>query len=168
MSQTTLLPGVDSQKFRNGMSLVPGAICIIATDGENGCYGFTATAVCSVSDAPPTLLVCVNKSTTAHDHILVHQCLSVNVLAPSQEALCAGFSNRSLTQTERFALAKWNKRNSGAPLLAGSTVSFDCMIAQTIETQTHTIIIASVVDIVYEQEPQNGLVWYRKKIAYTV
>ncbi|GAB31674.1 flavin reductase [Acetobacter pasteurianus] len=168
MSHTTLLPTVDSQTFRNGMSLVPGAICIIATDGKNGCYGFTATAVCSVSDTPPTLLVCVNKSTTAHDHILAHQCLSVNVLAPSQEALCAGFSNRALTQAERFALAKWNKRNSGAPLLIGATVSFDCTIAQTIEAQTHTIIIASVVDIVYEHKPQNGLVWYCKKIAYTV
>lgn len=80
MSQTTLLPTVDSQTFRNGMALVPCAICIIATDGKNACYGFTATVVCSVSDIPPTLLVCVNKSTTAHDHILAHQCLSVNVL----------------------------------------------------------------------------------------
>ncbi|MGD7069545.1 flavin reductase family protein [Acetobacter sp. AAB5] len=168
MSPTTLLPTVDSQTFRNGMSLVPGAICIIATDGKNGRYGFTATAICSVSDKQPSLLVCVNKSTTAHDHILVHQCLSVNVLAPSQEALCAGFSNRTLTQTERFALAKWDKRHSGAPILIGATVSFDCIIAQTIETQTHTIIIASVADITCLQEPQNGLVWYRKQISHIV
>nr|WP_269530312.1 flavin reductase [Asaia astilbis] len=48
--------------FRDAMARLASAVTIITTDGENGRHGFTASAVCSVSDDPATLLVCVNRS----------------------------------------------------------------------------------------------------------
>ena len=43
------------------MSLYGSAVHVVTTDGPGGKTGFTATAICSVSDNPPTLLVCLNR-----------------------------------------------------------------------------------------------------------
>ena len=47
---------VEQKAFRDAMSRLGAAVHVITTDGPSGKTGFTATAVCSVSDAPPTLL----------------------------------------------------------------------------------------------------------------
>ena len=57
---------VEPKVFREAMSRLGAAVHVITTDGPSGKTGFTATAVCSVSDAPPTLLVCLNRG--AHQH----------------------------------------------------------------------------------------------------
>ena len=46
---------VDQQTFRDAMSCMGAAVNIITTDGPAGRAGFTASAVCSVTDTPPTL-----------------------------------------------------------------------------------------------------------------
>lgn len=58
--QTQLLPtssalrsvAVDKQDFRDAMARLGSAVNIITTDGPAGRAGFTASAVCSVTDAP--------------------------------------------------------------------------------------------------------------------
>jgi len=45
---------VDKAAFRNGMSRL-SAVSVVTTIHENRRYGFTASAVCSVSDTPATL-----------------------------------------------------------------------------------------------------------------
>ena len=49
---------VDIQAFRGAMAKLAAAVNVITTDGQHGRAGFTATAVCSVTDQPPMLLVC--------------------------------------------------------------------------------------------------------------
>jgi flavin reductase (DIM6/NTAB) family NADH-FMN oxidoreductase RutF len=53
---------VSGQLFRDCIARVPSGVNVITTDGPLGLGGFTATAVASVSDAPPTVLVCLNRS----------------------------------------------------------------------------------------------------------
>ena len=55
---------VDQSTFRNGMSRLGAAVSVVTTDTADQRYGFTASAVCSVSDTPPTLLVCINRSSS--------------------------------------------------------------------------------------------------------
>jgi len=47
---------VDKAAFRNGMSRLGSAVSAVTTIHENRRYGFTASAVCSVSDTPATLV----------------------------------------------------------------------------------------------------------------
>jgi hypothetical protein len=42
----------DKQSFRDAMAQVGAAVNIITTDGPAGRAGFTASAVCSVTDTP--------------------------------------------------------------------------------------------------------------------
>lgn len=77
---------VDQQTFRDAMSCMGAAVNIITTDGPAGRAGFTASAVCSVTDTPPTLLVCLNRGRPSGRHSMkIERC--VNTLSAGQEPL---------------------------------------------------------------------------------
>jgi flavin reductase len=59
------LTHVSLDEFREGMAVLAGAVNIVTTDGPGGRAGLTASAVCSVTAEPPTLLVCVNRGSSA-------------------------------------------------------------------------------------------------------
>ena len=44
------------------MAQLGSAVCVLTTEGEAGKYGITVSAVTSVSDDPPSLIVCVNRA----------------------------------------------------------------------------------------------------------
>lgn len=94
----------DKQSFRDAMAHVGAAVNIITTDGPAGRAGFTASAVCSVTDAPPTLLVCLNRSASVWPIFSQHQALCVNTLAAGQEGLSNLFGGKT-PMAERFAAA---------------------------------------------------------------
>ena len=52
---------VEKQAYREAMARLGAAVNVVTTDGPGGRAGFTASAVCSVTDTPPTLLVCANR-----------------------------------------------------------------------------------------------------------
>ena len=54
---------LDEQRLRlslDAMASLSAAVNIITTEGDAGQCGITATAVCSVTDTPPSLMVCIN------------------------------------------------------------------------------------------------------------
>lgn len=158
---------LSSQSFRDGMALLPGAVTIVTTDGTAGQYGFTASAVCSVSDAPPTLLVCVNKNTSAHDPILKNGVLAVNVLTHAQHPLSNIFSSRSKPQETRFAQAGWSAHATGAPLLENALVGFDCRIANVVDAGSHSVVFAHILHVESSDAQHPGLIWFRRNYAHT-
>ncbi|RBM07738.1 flavin reductase [Novacetimonas cocois] len=170
---TTLPPAaeapVTAAAFRDGMAALACAVSIVTTDGARGAHGFTASAVCSVSDAPPTLLVCINRATSAHPHVLDHGVMAVNVLHRGQAALSDAFASRSRPMAERFAAATWRRGRTGAPLLDGALVSFDCRVSEVRDVATHTIVIARVIDMVVRHDgARPGLIWFNRAYGHPV
>ncbi len=47
-------------RFRDAMASLSAAVNVVTTAGEAGRCGITATAVCSVTDTPPSVMVCIN------------------------------------------------------------------------------------------------------------
>jgi flavin reductase len=134
--------------FRDGMARMGHAVNIITSNGAHGQLGFTATSVCSLSDSPPSLLVCMNRSSLQNESLKRNGVLCVNVLASSQEHLSGIFSGKGkLAMPERFKQAQWVEGNTGSPVLQGAIVAFDCQIVRVIEDSTHTLFMANVVDI---------------------
>ena len=79
-------------EFREAMARVCAPVNIVTTDGPAGRGGFTATAMCSVSDDPPTLLVCMNERSAQTGMFLANQRFCVNVLTQSHMHLAAKFA----------------------------------------------------------------------------
>ncbi|MCE4057321.1 flavin reductase [Pseudomonas sp. Au-Pse12] len=152
---------VDTTGFRNSMAMLGGAVSIITTDGPAGRFGFTASAVCSVTDQPPTLLVCMNRASYSNVHFKSNGVLSVNVLTPELREVSGAFANRELDAEQRFSSARWSTLESGAPLLDEALVSFDCRIAQAHEVGSHTIFYCEVMGI-RNGESQQGLVYFNR------
>ncbi len=115
--------------------------------------GITATAVCSVSDAPPSLLVCVNTGNELNPFIKANQHFSVNLLGSSHEQLAnrfAGFDK--VAMPERFELGDWETLVTGSPILTNSLVSFDCRLTGFQEIGTHTVMFGEVMDVKINEE----------------
>ncbi|AXI03973.1 flavin reductase [Aquirhabdus parva] len=151
---------VEVTDFKNAMSLLTGAVNVITTAGISGRYGFTASAVCSVTDTPPTLLVCMNKASRSHIHFIENKILTVNVLGAHHQHISNVFSSK-LSSEERFEYGVWTALKTGAPVLEDSLVSFDCQIEQIQEVGTHAIFICRIVAIQQNQHDQ-GLVYFNR------
>lgn len=135
---------VDRNSFRQGMARLAASVTVITTDGPAGRHGLTATATCSVTDTPPTLLVCVNRNAGAHDVILRNGVLCVNLLSDTHESLSGHFGGGRLPLEERFAGGEWTTLATGAPALEDAAVSFDCAVSRSAEIGTHTVIFCEV------------------------
>lgn len=46
---------------------------------------------------------------------------------------------------DRLGVAEWTEIRTGAPALAGAAAAFDCVVAQTLDQFTHTILLGDVV-----------------------
>ncbi len=87
-------PDVVKSEFRNAMARMAAAVSIVTTNGPAGLAGFAATAVCSVSDSPPTLLVCLNRTASVHPAVTENGVLCVNVLSEGHQDLSRLFGGQ--------------------------------------------------------------------------
>ncbi len=152
--------GVDRQKYRDAMARLGAAVSVITTAGPSGQFGFTASAVCSVTDEPPTLLVCMNRGSALNDAFKANGVLCVNTLAASQETLSPLFAGfQDVPMAERFETAGWSTLVTGSPVLTGAVVSFDCRIAQVTEVGTHSVVFCEV-QAIQSGPAHEGLIYF--------
>lgn len=144
--------------YRNAMSRLGAAVNIITTAGPAGRAGFTASAVCSVTDEPPTLLVCLNRSSSVYDAFNGNAVLCVNVLASGHQALAARFGGKT-PMDERFAMARWRILSTGSPVLDGAIASFDCRIMSRSNVGSHDVLYCQVAAVADVHRPR-GLVYF--------
>lgn len=141
---------VDPERFRTGMARLAAAVNIIATRNGSVSSGLTASAVCSYSIQPPRLLACVNYAGDSFRHISQSRCMSVNVLAHSQEDLARRFAADSSgeEQEARFLHGSWTELVTGAPILQDCLVGFDCVVEEMLLAHSHAILIGEIKDLV--------------------
>jgi flavin reductase (DIM6/NTAB) family NADH-FMN oxidoreductase RutF len=94
-------------------------------------------------------LVCVNKTASAHDPIGEAGFFCVNILAPDHRKIAERFAGMDGVEgDERFTdLGEWSSLSTGAPVLKGCPVSFDCRLVTKVSAGTHTIYIGEIVDL---------------------
>lgn len=156
---------IDPADFRAAMREMAGAVSIIAAGCGSRRRGMTATAVCSLSAQPPTLLVCINKDTECHKAIVEHGAFSVNVLGANAEGLANRFAGREGTRgLERFAAGRWSALATGAPVLEDAVAVFDCTLRQSFDGGTHSVFIGDV-SAVSTQGGQAALVYRAGRFA---
>lgn len=146
------------------MARLPGGVNIITSAGANGWCGFTASAVCSVTDDPPTLMVCMNRNSQSYEAISSSGVLCVNTVSPPHEELSMRFAgaNGVKDMKQRFAGAAWMTLVTGAPVLADANVAFDCRVVSQVEIGTHDALFCEVL-AVREAGTCEGLVYFGRR-----
>jgi flavin reductase len=134
--------------FREAMCRLGAAVHVVTTAGPGGKTGFTATAVCSVSDAPPTLLVCLNRKSNGAPILRENRVFAVNTLGADCEIVADVFAGRTgAVMAERFATGLWSTLRTGAPVLATAVVAFDCRVIEIKAVASHNVIFGAVENI---------------------
>src|SRR5215210_7772204 len=137
---------VDVEQFKVGMRTLAGAVNIITSLQAGHRYGMTATAVCSATADPPTVLACINKLATTHGAVAKSKAFCVNVLRSEDWELSTTFSGAQSGET-RFKSRDWTRLATGSPVLIDSLVSFDCRVVKKVAHGSHSVFLGQVEQI---------------------
>ena len=141
-------PLAEPAVFREAMSRLGAAVHIVTTSGAAGKAGFTATAVASVSDSPPTVLVCLNRKSQITPIMRDNKVFCVNTLASSEEELANVFAGRTgVFMADRFKRGDWTTLETGAPALTNAIAALDCRVLEMKSVATHDIYFGEVAAI---------------------
>jgi flavin reductase (NADH) len=154
--------GVDEATFRSIMSAFPSGVTVVTTvDADGAPAGLTCSAVCSVSQAPPLLLVCVNGRSAVLRTIRHNGVFAVNFLRDNRERVSALFASPGT----RFSSVTWQPtRRLGLPWLPLDTIAYaDCRVWRAVEAGDHTVLIGSIVDGQAREEVSGPLMYWRRK-----
>ncbi|MBX6426234.1 MAG: flavin reductase [Variibacter sp.] len=156
------LKTVDAATFREAMARLGAAVHVVTTAGRAGRTGFTATAVCSVSDQPATLLVCLNRRSRGTPALRENGVFCVNTLAADGQEIADTFAGRTgAAGEERFKVGDWMTLATGAPVLRSAAVAFDCRTIDVKTVATHNVFFA-VVEAVHIGEACPALVYHER------
>ena len=155
-------PGIDpSVAFRDAMRHLAGAVSVITTGVGEGCTGFTATSVSSLSVTPPTLIVCVNRESSSWPVLQSHRAFCVNLLAHDQLHVADRFAGRGGAKgVARYEGASWQTLATGALALVGALAALDCELEEAIDRHTHSILIGRVQAIGLRSSAEPLLYWH--------
>ncbi|MGF6175685.1 cob(II)yrinic acid a,c-diamide reductase [Ensifer sp. 4252] len=139
---------LDPISYRDAMSRLAGHVQLITAANGGERRGVTITASCSVSDSPPTVLVCLNGANPRNDIFVRGDSFALNLLGDGHRALAHAFSGRDqLDMDRRFALGQWTQLATGSPILVNATAAFDCRLIEVKTIATHLVLFGEVVDV---------------------
>lgn len=136
---------VDCSDFRAIMGSLPTGVCVVtAFDRENEPRGLTCSAVCSLSEDPPLVLVCVNLLNGSLNALRASGGFVVNVLREDRSQVSQLFASRSAS---KFDGVFWEPSAVlKLPLLGDdATAHAECRIVSDLEVGDHAILIGMLV-----------------------
>ncbi len=151
-------------QYHEAMAHMPSSVSIVTTNGPGGKWGVTASAICSVSDSPPTVLVCLNRESRANAIIKKNMTLAVNVLGEKQRQMSSKFASKSADAVAReLAVGEWQpEAEDEPPVLRGAAVNLVGKVDKSVEIASHTIFFVLVerLAVFGESKP---IVYFRRK-----
>jgi hypothetical protein len=113
-------PGtIDGKQFWQAIGQRATGSTIVTARSESGPAGLLGLSATHLCADPPTMLVSVDKRTSALATILEARHFAINYLPSGQKALADIFGGKSdLKGADRFGTASWIKLATGAPVLA--------------------------------------------------
>jgi flavin reductase (DIM6/NTAB) family NADH-FMN oxidoreductase RutF len=123
---------------------------ISCRDGERR-YSMSATAVDSLSTEPPSLLICINRSSSIFPPLDAGADFCVNVLAAQHEHIAIDCSGR-LKGEDRFTTGNWQTSRDGVPYLHDAQASLVCRQDGRFEYGTHAVFIGRLTEVLISGE----------------
>lgn len=138
MDNPTIHP-LQSQ-FRDAMASMSAHVNIITTNGPAGRCGITATAVCSITDSPPTVMIAINRNSKTNETLKTNGIVCINILADAHEETAKDFAGMTkLDIEERFKKHRWSVGVQNVPVLDDCLANLEGKIVKMMEMGTHTL-----------------------------
>lgn len=132
----------NSDKFKAAMRKYGYSVSVVSnmTD-ENKKNAITISSFTSISVLPPSILICINKSSKIHNSLSLNSFFCVNLLNDKQKNIAELCSNPN-KYSERFENNMWTDKNP--PKLKNALAHLVCKVEKVIDYNTHSIITGSV------------------------
>lgn len=126
------------QKLSYGMYIVG------ASDTKN--VGCVVNTVCQISNNPTLITVSINHENYTNEIIKKTKKFSVSILSEELNPEIIGtFGYKSSKDIDKFATVTYELLDN-LPILSNSLGAFTCEVLETLETNTHTIFLAKVIN----------------------
>ena len=133
-----------NKDFRRALGSFPTGVTVVTTmDKNNKPIGFTANSFTSVSLNPHLILICIGKNSSNIQSFTQAEYFAISILSHNQRQISITFANPS---DDRFAEVKWEKKETGSPIISDSVAWFDCKKKQSIDAGDHIILIGQVLN----------------------
>ncbi|GGZ76170.1 4-hydroxyphenylacetate 3-monooxygenase reductase component [Ignatzschineria indica] len=152
------------KSFRDAMAQLGAGVNIITTNGAMGRCGLTATAVVSITDTPPTMLVSINQNSASNAAFKAHNRMAVNILSAEQQEAAEYFGGmHPVSMEERFERFEFTEGPSDLPLLKGALANLEGRVTATYEVGTHTLFILELDYMAISDDQNAGLLYFNRQ-----
>lgn len=137
-------------------------VTVVTTLVDSEPHGCAANAVSSLSLTPPTMLVCLARTSNTHSQLIRSGKFAINILGDSAESrdICRTFASKT---EDKFSNIEFRLGRIGVPILKQAISWLECHLADAYDSGDHTIFIGKVVGA----EATNGipLAYFRGQFA---
>jgi flavin reductase ActVB len=160
MGAAVTTPADVAEDFREAMRRLAASVVLVTTWLDGQPWGLTVSACCSVSMAPPTLLVSLGQHTASAAAIRENGRFGVGILGEDQHHV-ARFGSRP--GAPKF-VSEYCAPPSGcnAPVVADAVAHIDCALAQAIEVADHLVFVGEVSRVVLHPGADRPLVFFAR------
>jgi steroid delta-isomerase-like uncharacterized protein len=131
-------------KFVTGVTVVTGS----SADGAP--FGLAVNAFMSLSLEPPTIVVCIGKTSRSHDLFTSAKSFAVNILAGDQVAVAKQFA---VSGADKFNGIAWRSGILGTPLIENCAAFLEAEVVECLRASTHTVFIGQVAFVESSSRP---------------
>jgi flavin reductase (DIM6/NTAB) family NADH-FMN oxidoreductase RutF len=144
-AEAATAPGIDAKTFWMTLGSRATGMTVVTTDSDEGPSGFLGLSASHITADPATMLVSIDKKTSALAGVLSRKHFAINFLPVGAEAIADAFGGKSeLSGADRFTIGDWGTLETGAPVLKTALGVFDCVVEDVIERGSISIVIGRV------------------------
>lgn len=128
--------------------LVTSGMYLISSKKDSKLNGHLLTSLMQVSPNPPRIAVSICKENLTHEFIQASRVFGISILAEeASKKFLAEFGFKSGRLFEKFKGIQHKVGTSGAPIILDNSLAYmDCKVIDSLDSLTHTIFTADVID----------------------
>ena len=143
--QTALLNDQLATQTKLALRRLASAVAVVTCRDGQTRHAMTATAVNAMSMQPPSMIVCVNRSTAFHSAISRASGFAINILNRRQVQISMGCGGK-VRGEDRFGSGAWSEEN-GVPVLLDAQARIVCVKEVRFDYGSHTIFVGRVAAV---------------------
>jgi flavin reductase (DIM6/NTAB) family NADH-FMN oxidoreductase RutF len=132
-------------RTRLALRRLASAVAVVSCRHGEARHAMTATAVNALSMHPPSMIVCVNRTTSFYSAVSSAQEFGINILHRSQIEISIGCGGTAQGE-DRFGSGIWAER-AGVPILTDAQANIVCSREAKLDYGSHAIFIGRVTSV---------------------
>jgi flavin reductase (DIM6/NTAB) family NADH-FMN oxidoreductase RutF len=133
---------VTQDEFRAALGRFASGVTVVTTKDATGrLHGITVSAFCSVSLAPPMVLICIEKQAGSHYAFEESNVFIVNILREGEAVISEHFAS---LHPDKFESIEHTTGIEGVPVIKNALASLECRVKFAYHGGDHSIFVGDV------------------------